>query len=532
MKNHMTLLARLERISPILALRTLFAWEAPVLEDESGITVAEPEDGARELRDAQDRALLGARTVGDDIQIVAHEALLEQPDHDLNLSLQALGFAKNPLRMSAEQFYDRVLCIDAAWCLLQRFKDVGAQDPQEVTTRMLQIAAEWNALRIDCFEGRTSTSKVARVEELRGLLAQPQWKTAGVEQVTLNEDPRGSALSLKFANRTWETEVPAVSMNWQVAQPIAQAKPKARDKNGVRGTGERSKATLLPRATKIRAEVLAVLQAVQITGSEVRIIERLSPKLYKAVNDVLTEMGGKWSTSRQVHVFEACPQEAIGAAITNGELLTAKDYEFFPTPDELVAELLLLAGVAPGMRVLEPQAGEGAIALAAAEVVGRANVVCHELMPRNVERLQALGFAIEQPQDFLQVPPQPVFDRVLLNPPFSGGKDIAHIEHAMRFVRPGGRLAAIASTTWQTADNAKSRAFARWVEEHALTVRQIERGAFKAAGTDVPTVLMVLQAPSNEACSASGSVEQTTSRCEPRASAVYDNMDELAAAFF
>ena len=63
-------------------------------------------------------------------------------------------------------------------------------------------------------------------------------------------------------------------------------------------------------------------------------------------------------------------------------------------------------------------------------------------------------------------------------------------------------------------------------------MRQIERGAFKAAGTDVPTVLMVLQAPSDEACSASGSVEQTTSRCEPRASAVYDNMDELAAAFF
>lgn len=314
MKNHLTLLARLERISPILALRTLFAWEAPVLEDESGITVAEPEDGARELRDPQDRALLGARTVGDDIQIVAHEALLEQPDHDLNLSLQALGFAKNPLRMSAEQFYDRVLCIDAAWCLLQRFKDVGAQDPQEVTTRMLQIAAEWNALRIDCFEGRTSTSKVARVEELRGLLAQPQWKTAGVEQVTLNEDPRGSALSLKFANRTWETEVPAVSMNWQVAQPIAQAKPKARDKNGVRGTGERSKATLLPRATKIRAEVLAVLQAVQITGSEVRIIERLSPKLYKAVNDVLTEMGGKWSARQGDAVVTVCERTALSPA--------------------------------------------------------------------------------------------------------------------------------------------------------------------------------------------------------------------------
>ncbi len=246
-------------------------------------------------------------------------------------------------------------------------------------------------------------------------------------------------------------------------------------------------------------------------------MERLSPKLYKAVNDVLTEMGGKWSTSLQAHVFAASPAESIATAIFEGELLTSKDYEFFPTPPDLVAQLLLQAGLEPGMLVLEPQAGEGAIAMAAAEVVGKANVTCHELMPRNVAHLQGLGFAIERPEDFLQIAPSPRFDRVFLNPPFSGGKDIAHIEHAMKFVKPGGRLAAIASTTWQTADNAESRAFTLWVEEHALTVQQIARGAFKASGTEVPTVLLVLQAPLDEGHEP---VEQAG-----------DNMDELAAAF-
>ena len=47
---------------------------------------------------------------------------------------------------------------------------------------------------------------------------------------------------------------------------------------------------------------------------------------------------------------------------------------FFPTPPELVQRLLLLTGLEAGMTVLEPQAGSGAIALAAAVVVGKDNV--------------------------------------------------------------------------------------------------------------------------------------------------------------
>jgi hypothetical protein len=56
-------------------------------------------------------------------------------------------------------------------------------------------------------------------------------------------------------------------------------------------------------------------------------------------------------------------------------------------------------------------------------------------------------------------------------------------------------LGAITSTTWRTANNAKSSAFRDWVSEHAINVIEIERGAFKDSGTDIPTVMLVLQAP-------------------------------------
>ena len=35
------------------------------------------------------------------------------------------------------------------------------------------------------------------------------------------------------------------------------------------------------------------------------------------------------------------------------------------------------------------------------------------------------------------------FDRILMNPPFQNGADIKHIQHAMKMLKPGGRLIAI-----------------------------------------------------------------------------------------
>jgi hypothetical protein len=47
--------------------------------------------------------------------------------------------------------------------------------------------------------------------------------------------------------------------------------------------------------------------------------------------------------------------------------------------------------------------------------------------------------------DFLLVKPENtgLFERILMNPPFSDSRWIAHFQHAMRFLKPGGRLIAI-----------------------------------------------------------------------------------------
>ena len=134
-------------------------------------------------------------------------------------------------------------------------------------------------------------------------------------------------------------------------------------------------------------------------------------------------------------------------------------------------------------------------AMAAAEVVGRENVTCYELMPENCNKLRALGFQVLEPTDFLQVRPDPSFARAIMNPPFSSGRDVAHVRHALEFLAPGGVLGAITSCHWTFSSDQGSTAFRALVEDHAIANLDIGAGAFKAAGTDVATKLIVLPAP-------------------------------------
>ena len=117
---------------------------------------------------------------------------------------------------------------------------------------------------------------------------------------------------------------------------------------------------------------------------------------------------------------------------------------FFPTPPDLVRRMLDECGSLHGYRVLEPSAGRGDIA-SAARAEG-ARVTCYELVPRLVDILRAAGFEATE-ADFMTVKPDPVFDFVLMNPPFERQADRAHVRHAFEFLAPGGILVAIVGST-------------------------------------------------------------------------------------
>ena len=117
---------------------------------------------------------------------------------------------------------------------------------------------------------------------------------------------------------------------------------------------------------------------------------------------------------------------------------------FFPTPREVIARMIERAGLRAGETVLEPSAGKGDLiksALACGAVVQG-----YELNHTLAEYCRKQGYSVTS-GDFLTVEPLPMFDVVLMNPPFERRADEKHIRHAARFLRPDGRLIAVACST-------------------------------------------------------------------------------------
>ena len=130
---------------------------------------------------------------------------------------------------------------------------------------------------------------------------------------------------------------------------------------------------------RIDDEVLAVLSAAQTEGCNVFLTGQLDRKLYDRTNKVLEAAGGKWNRKARAHVFAADAFDRIDQIILSGSVEAPKDeFNFFPSPPAVVVRLMELADIEPGMVMLEPSAGRGAIALPAA--AAGATVDCCEVM--------------------------------------------------------------------------------------------------------------------------------------------------------
>ena len=250
------------------------------------------------------------------------------------------------------------------------------------------------------------------------------------------------------------------------------------------------------RSRRVDEDVLAVLRAGRTEDNRFYLgPERLDPKLYKRVNTILKDLGSAWKGGKtQAHVFEGPADEAVAAVIASGEYLTAKDFGFFPTPAALAERAVAMAGLAPGMKVLEPSAGDGSLALRAAAIVGLQNVTACEYLERNVAKLKAAGLTDVIHGDFLATEPAPIYDAVIMNPPFGNLQDAKHVEHAARFLKPEGVLVAIMSPSFQSRGTSVAGKFREFVTASQAEVDDIPAGAFRESGTDVATVLMRMDA--------------------------------------
>ena len=244
---------------------------------------------------------------------------------------------------------------------------------------------------------------------------------------------------------------------------------------------------------------LAVVSRCEIEGNIVRLPCKLDRPLYEQVNRILAAFGGKWNKKSKGHLFEEDPSDMIDAFILTGKVKKPEKYGYFPTPQPLARMVVALAGIEKGMKVFEPEAGQGGLADEIIDIVGGTqHIMCCELQENNVKVLREKGYTVIH-QDFMTLEENfmgtmEYFDRIVMNPPFEKQQDLIHVSKAWEFLKPGGRLTSITSPGFTFRQDKRATEFREFVGRFGRYIENPE-GSFKPSGTSINTLTVVLDKP-------------------------------------
>ena len=163
---------------------------------------------------------------------------------------------------------------------------------------------------------------------------------------------------------------------------------------------------------------------------------------------------------------------------------TVSANQLFPTPQNVAEQMIDLADIQPGQRILEPSAGTGNLIKAMPNIRPSGHITAVEINQAVAAQLEPWADDVII-MDFLNLhcSPEALFDRIVMNPPFQNGDDIKHIKHAVSFLAPGGRLVALC------AGGPRQEKELRPLSNHWET---LPAGSFKSQGTGVNVVILVI----------------------------------------
>ncbi|MDY0191017.1 MAG: DUF4942 domain-containing protein [Desulfuromonas sp.] len=194
-----------------------------------------------------------------------------------------------------------------------------------------------------------------------------------------------------------------------------------------------------------------------------------SPRALKVVNDGLHEYYGT--------VLPDDSSERPTAKKASTEV--SKDLQFYPTPRAAIDHILARVHLPANARILEPSCGDGALLDAMNN--GDRDLFGIEYDAGRAQQARGKGHKVLT-ANFLEVEPQPVYDRVVMNPPFSGTHYVKHVKHAMKFLKPDGVLITILPAS-------------AWYEHKLLTGRweDLPMGSFRESGTNINTGFLMIR---------------------------------------
>lgn len=190
---------------------------------------------------------------------------------------------------------------------------------------------------------------------------------------------------------------------------------------------------------------------------------------------------------------EVLPDAEPDGVKPSASTAVSKDLQFYPTPRAVVDAAMEFAEIPnpahyrsdyhkmPVLNVLEPSCGDGRILDVLRERgQDRFGIEYH---PARASVARSKGHPVLT-ANFLEHPATPEFDVVVMNPPFYGRHYVKHVQHAMKFLKPGGTLVSILPAT---AHYDHGELKGEW--------RDLPVGSFSESGTNVPTGMLKIRVP-------------------------------------
>jgi len=247
-------------------------------------------------------------------------------------------------------------------------------------------------------------------------------------------------------------------------------------------------------------DVLDALTECTTAGNVLTFPRQLDRALYTKVASALEAYSGKWNRKAGGFIFPGPASERLANLIESGDTNPVKTYQYFPTPDGLADYMLAEADMdfAPGMDVLEPSAGDGALVRAILRRCPDLDTIdTYEAWDVNRKKLGEIEQVFCLGADFMLAPDSVQYDRIVANPPFAKNQDIQHVRRMLALLKPGGSLVSVMSTHWRFAQDRESVLFRQIVEgisDH-VTIIELAEGSFKESNTGVNTCLFIFHDP-------------------------------------
>ena len=179
-------------------------------------------------------------------------------------------------------------------------------------------------------------------------------------------------------------------------------------------------------------------------------------EILERVNEIMGILGGVKSSEYKTYInykFDYNPQKVFEDVIFHGAMPDQKTHQFYPTPEIISEYVIRTADVKENDKVLEPSAGRGNLLKFLPSNISKHNITCIEIS-EIFSKILLTKYPNTLNTDFLKWSEKALqtnkrYDKIIMNPPFSDGRCVAHIQAAAKLLNAKGRLVAVLPSTYE-----------------------------------------------------------------------------------